>query len=541
MNALSRYYFRKTYLPVILFFVVFIATAQNHYERFSTLDVQHYSFEIHLNDTTDRIEGKTTILINLLQPVKKIPLDLIQLNDSTKTGMKVLSVTGNETELNFTQQNNRLEIQLTQPLIETRELELKIEYAGIPADGLIISKNKFGDRTFFGDNWPNRARYWLPTIDHPSDKATLEFLVYAPDHYQVISNGFLLEDTNLPDEIKLTHWKENIPLSTKLMVIGVARFAVQNSGNYKNIPVSKWVFPQNREAGFSDYSFDKKALRFYSELIGPFSYEKLAHVQSKTRYGGMENASCIFYSERTVNGKNQQEGLFAHETAHQWFGNSVTEQNWYHIWLSEGFATYLTHIYNRHFHGEKFFRDGMERDRQRVIAYSKRNFAPIIDTTITNYNRLLSTNSYQKASWVLHMLREKLGDEVFFAGLQKYYHDFRNSTALTHDFRKAMEDVSGENLKPFFNEWLRQPGQPQITVSIKQKAENKVRFNIKQIQPGTFFTFPLELEIHYKNGDTELKTITIKDRETVYATSAKGKIETIIPDPGVKLLFELIQ
>jgi aminopeptidase N len=183
----------------------------------------------------------------------------------------------------------------------------------------------------------------------------------------------------------------------------------------------------------------------------------------------------------------------------------------------------------------------MERDRQRVIAYSKRNFAPIIDTTITNYNRLLSTNSYQKASWVLHMLREKLGDEVFFAGLQKYYHDFRNSTALTHDFRKAMEDVSGENLKPFFNEWLRQPGQPQITVSIKQKAENKVRFNIKQIQPGTFFTFPLELEIHYKNGDTELKTITIKDRETVYATSAKGKIETIIPDPGVKLLFELIQ
>ncbi len=540
MNTSSRYFFKKIYLPVLLFFYVTFAVAQNHYERFTTLDVQHYTFEIHLNDTTNRIEGKTTILIDLLQPVKKISLNLIQLNDSTKTGMKVLSVTGDDTGLRFIQQNNRLNIQLTQQLAETPELTLEIKYAGIPADGLVISENKFGDRTFFGDNWPNRARNWLPTIDHPSDKATLEFIVYAPNHYQVISNGLLFEETNLPGEIKLTHWKENVPLSTKLMVIGVARFAVQHSGKYKNIPVSKWVFPQNREAGFADYSFDKKALKFYSELIGPFSYEKLAHVQSKTRYGGMENASCIFYAERTVNGKNNQEGLFAHETAHQWFGNSVTEQNWHHIWLSEGFATYLTHIYNQHFHGEKFFRDGMERDRRRVIAYSKRNFAPVIDTTITDYNRLLSTNSYQKASWVLHILREQLGDKVFFAGLQKYYHDYRNSTALTSDFRKVMENVSGENLEIFFNQWLWQPGQPQISISFKQKAENKVRFSIKQIQDGSFFTFPLEIQIQYKNGETELKTITIKDRETVYATSAQGKIERIIPDPDIKLLFELI-
>lgn len=528
-------------LLLFLLFNIFTVNAQNHYERFSTLDAQHYAFEIHLNDTTNRIEGKTVATINLLKPTNRVVLDLIGLNDSTKTGMVVSSVTENGDKLAFDHKNNRLTIHLTPEITERKKATLEINYSGIPADGLIISKNKFGDRTFFGDNWPNRARYWLPTIDHPSDKATLEFLVYAPNGYQVISNGVLTEETNITNHTKLTHWKENVPLATKLMVIGVARFAVQYSGMYRTIPVSKWVFPQNREIGFADYAFDKKALRFYSELIGPFSYEKLAHVQSKTRYGGMENASCIFYSERSVNGNNSQEALFAHETAHQWFGNSVTEQNWFHIWLSEGFATYLTHIYNQHFHGEKFFSDEMESDRRRVIAYSKRNFAPIIDTTITNYNRLLSTNSYQKASWVLHMLRQKLGDKVFFAGLRRYYEVYRNSTALTNDFKNIMEMESGKNLDSFFHQWFYQPGQPQIQIKFKQKAENKVRFSIKQMQPDYFFTFPLEIEIQYKNGETELKSINIKDRETVYATSAKGKINMIKIDPGIKLLFELIQ
>ncbi|MCF6333455.1 MAG: hypothetical protein L3J11_09250, partial [Draconibacterium sp.] len=133
------------------------------------------------------------------------------------------------------------------------------------------------------------------------------------------------------------------------MVIGVARFAVQYNNDYKEVPVSSWVFPQNREEGFSDYSVGDKALKYFSEIIGPYSYEKLAHVQSKTRYGGMENAGCIFYAEKSVTGKNRAESLMAHETAHQWFGNSVTEQNWHHIWLSEGFATYLTHIYIEYF------------------------------------------------------------------------------------------------------------------------------------------------------------------------------------------------
>ena len=110
----------------------------------------------------------------------------------------------------------------------------------------------------------------------------------------------------------------------------------------------------------------------------------------------------------------------------------------YVLWLNEGFATYLTHVYNQHFYGDEFVKNALNKDRERVINYSKKKLAPIIDTTVTDYIQLLNANSYQKASWFLHMLRNKVGDSIFFAGLQKYYHDFQNSTALTKDFLNAI-------------------------------------------------------------------------------------------------------
>ncbi len=526
------------FFSATLLFIASAVQAQNHQKRFENIDIRHYVFEIHLNDSTDRIEAAATISVNFIHPVQQIVFDLIGPNNPLQTGMTVSSVTENGAALTFKQEDNLLKIQLNNRITTVKKATFQVQYSGIPTDGLIISENKFGDRTFFGDNWPDRARYWLPTVDHPSDKATLEFKVFAPDHYQVISNGSLFEKTNLPNHINFTHWKESVPLPTKLMVIGVARFAVQNSNHYKTTPVSSWVFPQNREAGFSDYACGAKPLQYFSEIIGPYSYEKLAHVQSKTRYGGMENASCIFYSERSVNGKNQQESLIAHETAHQWFGNSVTEQNWHHIWLSEGFATYLTHIYNQHFNGEEFFRNGLKRDRKRVIAYAHRRFAPIIDTTITNYNRLLNANSYQKASWFLHMLRCKTGDEIFFKGLQEYYTRYRDSTALTDDFEKVMETVSGQDLSTFFFQWLRQPGHPKLAVKWKQPSAKTIQLNIKQVQPGYLFTFPLEIEIRNKNGELELKTVVIKNSSTITTIPVTGEVDEITLDPNVKLLFE---
>nr|WP_320021955.1 M1 family metallopeptidase [uncultured Draconibacterium sp.] len=520
---------------------VVLLSAQNHQSRFEKIDIQHYKFEIHLNDTTNQIEGIATISIKFLKAGSDITLDLV--DKSGDSGMLVHSVKNGTIGLGFIQGNNKLGISLNEEAQEGDVLDFTIAYSGVPADGLIIAENRYGDRTFFGDNWPNRAQNWLPCVDHPSDKATLEFLVYAPDHYEVVANGALMEKKQLENAMEFTHWKEDVPLATKLMVIGAADFAIGNEQNYQGIPVSSWVFEENKTKGFENYQYGTKALEYFSELIGPYSYEKLAHVQSKTRYGGMENASCIFYFENSAISDRVPEQLFAHEVAHQWFGNSVTEQNWHHVWLSEGFATYLTHLYVQHFYGDKQFKEGLKYDRERVIAFSKQKYTPVIDTTEQEYTRLLNANSYEKASWFLHMLRNKLGDDIFFKGLQKYYHDYRNKTALTKDFQLVMESVSGKDLDRFFHQWLWNAGHPVIKVSWGTETTGK-QIDNQQImirQRGRqLFCFPLEMNILYEDGSSELRKfeITGKQQEQHFSVKTSSKIKTIKLDPNTILLFE---
>ena len=274
----------------------------------------------------------------------RAPLDTLRLDLSDN--MKIHEVTNEKgVSLKFIHQQDLIHIILPQKGLLGGSTTLKITYQGIPEDGLIIGKNKYGDRTFFGDNWPNRAHQWIPCNDHPRDKASVEFIVTAPSHYQVVANGEKIQEYPASEGLKTTHWREKVPLPTKVMVIGAGRFAIENNGQVQGIPSSIWVFPQNRLEGFSDFKPSLIVLDWFSRNIVPFPFSKLAHVQSKTRWGGMENAGAIFYFENAVNGKNERESLIAHETAHQWFGNSATEADWRHVWLSEGFATYCTVLY----------------------------------------------------------------------------------------------------------------------------------------------------------------------------------------------------
>ena len=263
----------------------------------ATIDVQHYNFALQLTDADNAIKGQATVAIRFVKDATSFSLDLVKKN-STGKGMLVSAVTENGKQLRFVQDSDAVKIYAAAKLNSIHNY--KISYAGIPADGLIISTNNFGHRTFFGDNWPNRAHNWLPCVDAPADKASVDFVVTAPDHYEVISNGLKIKEQVLPGHLKLTHWHEATVLPTKVMVIGVAKFAIDHPGDVNKIPVYTYVFPDSKEAGFKSYAVAKEILPFFIERVGPFSYEKLANVQSKTIFGGMENASAIFYFEESV-------------------------------------------------------------------------------------------------------------------------------------------------------------------------------------------------------------------------------------------------
>ena len=245
-----------------------------------------------------------------------LPLDFASLN--------VDKVTVNGKEVVFMHREKRLVIPIVHDYGDNQLVTVVVTYHGEPEDGLFIQKNKFGERTIFADNWPNRARYWFPGIDHPYDKATVEFLVTAPSKYDVVANGRMLQKANLSQKRTQTHWKTDVPIPTYCMVIGAARFSIVSPEPWKGTPLSYYLFPADRDSGTADFARSMDMLTFYTDLIGPFPYSKLALVQSSTRFGGMENASAIFFSENGITGTRRNEAVVAHEIAHQWFGDSVS-------------------------------------------------------------------------------------------------------------------------------------------------------------------------------------------------------------------------
>jgi aminopeptidase N len=525
-------------MKILLSLILFISSTVFAQQPAHEVDILHYKFEIALNDSTDVISCTETLTARFNNATQQLDLDLMNKNPEGK-GMEVLAVSLAKIDQKFNHKDNRLTISLNEKVNSGSTLTFTISYQGIPDDGMIISKNKYGDRTFFGDNWPDRAHHWLPVIDHPSDKASVEFIVTAPDHYEVIGNGIKLEESALGKNQKLTHWKEETPIPTKVMVIGAARFAIQYPGEVNDISVEHWVYPQNRQEGFHDYAAATKILDYFINNIGPYPFQKLANVQSKTKYGGMENASNIFYAESSVSGNAQSDDLIAHEIAHQWFGNSASEIDWHHVWLSEGFATYFQHLYNENTYGEVKRQQDMDKERKQVIDFFKSKPLPIVFTTLpTNLIEILSTNSYQKGSWVLHMLRQEVGNEAFWKGIRQYYHEYKTSNASTADFQRVMETASGNKLDAFFRQWLYSAGHPELAVATKYDERSgslKISLNQKQQQ---LFSFPLEIGFYNEKGELTIEKLKIDTKSKEFNMKLSEKPVKTTLDPNVNLLFE---
>lgn len=505
----------------------------------STIDVLHYKFEINLSDQSDTLNGKAEIRFVITQWNKSVSFDLTNLNSNGK-GMIVTKADFDSPTLqtSFQQQNDKLTIT---PLFSYKQgdtLDAVITYKGIPSDGLIIGKNKYGNRTFFGDNWPDRAHNWIPCKDEPGDKASFEFIVTAPAKYQVISNGKKSEEKFINANTKLTHWVEDVPLSTKVMVIGVANFAVkQYADSPPGIPVSAWIYPQDSATGFRNYSVAPEILKFMVNYIAPYPYNKLANVQSVTIFGGMENASAIFYHEETASSNASQERLLAHEIAHQWFGDMASEKKFADLWLSEGFATYLAHLYIENKYGVDSMNQEMKKDRQVVIFYPNTSSHSIVDTT-SNLMSLLNPNSYQRGSWVLHMLRRQLGDSVFHKIIRSYYEKFKGKNADTRDFESVAEEVSGKNLKTFFDQWLYSNSIPTLSVNWQySESKKEVSLTVEQTQPE-LFQFPLDIKIFTNSKNSTTHTLSINREKQTFVFPTPSRPLRIKTDPNTSLLFK---
>ena len=534
---------------IALLLPLYVCTANPHsdnYPKNPNIDAINYTFRIHLSDTTDEIRCEETIDIQYLAAgIKTLRLDLIKASAKLgNKGMVVSKVASEGKTLDYTHENDALIIQLPAATSTNQQSSYTVSYKGIPASGLKIADNKYGDRTFFSDNWPDKGRNWLATIDHPYDKATCEFMVTAPAHYQVISNGLKVEVTDMANGDRLTHWKQSVPIATWLYVLGVARFAVQYVDEFDGKSIETWVYPQDRDAGFYDFAIPaKSALEFYSDRVGPFSYEKLANIQSNSVSGGMEAASAILYGENAVVGDRNERwrNVVIHEIAHQWFGNAVTEYDWDDVWLSEGFATYFTLLFIEHEYGDEAFREGLTKSKKTVEEYYGKNPGyRIVHNNLSDMSKVTSVQTYQKGSWILHMLRGLVGTDVFWKGIQSYYTKYKDLNAGTDDFRKEMEEASGMDLKDFFEQWLYQPGTLKYGGTWQYNGNKKeIRIVIDQVQTdGSLFKMPLEVGIYGSEKSELVKKLQVNEKSNAFTFSVDFKPERLVLDPNFWVLME---
>jgi aminopeptidase N len=505
------------------------------------LDAEHYDLTIVLPDTGAGIAARATIDLRLAPGTDTVVLDLLDLT--------VDSVAVNGSIAPYARDSVSVRIAVPRGVVDS--IRTTVWYGGVVRDGLIVRRDSAtGHWTAFGDNWPNRARHWIPSVDHPSDKATVTWTVEAPGTHTVIANGVLVEETPLaaPAGRTRTVWSEGKPIPTYLMVIGAARMAMLSLGQTACglaeqpgcVPQSVYASPELRDYLPGPFADAGAMVAFFSRIAGPYPYEKLAHVQSATRFGGMENATAIFYSDGAFRRRSVGTNLIAHETAHQWFGNAVTEREWAHLWLSEGFATYFASLWTEHSLGDSAMRGSMRTMRAGIIESQVTAQRPVIDTAQTDLMALLNSNSYQKGGFVLHMLRAVVGDSAFFEAIRAYYAAHVHETALTDDFARAAEQAHGQPLGWFFDQWLRRPGYADVSTSWRYDASaRRVILQVRQGGRWPPYRFPLAVVLRDSSGTERRVTVEVgaeREQRLTLPVALDRAPAALLIDPDAQLL-----
>jgi len=533
-------------LATVLFLSLSLAAQRRERETNSWRPI-HYDVALSLNDQLTEISSaRTEITLEVLaDKLTKIDLDFGE--------MPIDAVTVDGAPARFERQPDLLNVLLQRAAKRGDKLSLTVTYHGRPKDGLVFAKDRDGNPAVTGDNWPNRVHHWIPCLDHPSAKATVSFTVTAPPRELVVANGKSVTITKNGSAPSLWKFDETEPIPAYCMVIAVSEGAKIDASQTTVIPLSYYV--PRKDAAYAPKGFAPAApaLAFFSQTIAPYPYEKLALIIGATRFGGMENSSAIVFPsplfEPRGNDKMSQrfgipmriEDVVAHEIAHQWFGDSVTESTWSDLWLSEGFATYFAGLFIEKHESEKAFHEYMRDAASRYFAYEKQRNAPIHDTETQDLMKLLNANNYEKAAWVLHMLREQIGDDAFFQGLRLYYNVHRDANATTEDLRRALEQSSGKNLQGFFARWIYGAGHPRYQVRWGLTSNgNLLRVTISQIQNGNAFLDPIPIEVTV-NGQKIKRTIYPKSKLAALTIRLSGKPTSKQVDPDETLLKEVIE
>ena len=521
------------------------AEAEGHlnYAPDRTVAMLHFALDVTPDFQQRTVAGKAMLQFKPnLRPVQELKLDAV--------GLNIEAVSGTETIQAYQVTADQLIIIFAEPIPADKAASVTITYHAEPDSGLYFRTPemgyKDGDTHCFSQGESIEARHWYPCLDAPNEKFTSEVTCRVPDGMTVISNGRLLSQTKDPATgLTVFHWSQERPHANYLISL-VAGYFQKLEGRHKNVPLAFLTPPSEFMEATNSFRETAEIMDFFEQEIG-VAYPWPKYDQTCVNdfvAGGMENTSATTLTDSTLftdatENIHSSEGLVAHEMAHQWFGDLVTCKDWSHLWLNEGFATYYAVLFDGYKNGRDSMLYGLYGSSRHVTSMPNDTNA-IVRRNFREPGELFGYLAYPKGSWVLHMLRAQLGEELYRRCIRTYLERHRYGNVTTEDLRAVIEELSSRSYDQFFDQWVYHAHHPELEVDYSWDGLAKLaKVSIRQKQELServlLFNFPLTLRFKGKFGTVD-RIAEVKERSGEFYFPLASAPETVRVDPEFTIL-----
>lgn len=525
------------------------------------VDLVHTKIEASLNWEASQLNGKATLS---MKP-HFYELDSVVLDAK---GMEIKTITLSGKELSYDYSNgNTLTVFLDKSYKKDELITFTVDYiakpegretsgsAAITSDkGLYFINPKGEEEGKMPQVWTQGETeansVWFPTIDAPNMKSSQEILLTVDDKYTTLSNGKLISSKKNTDGTRTDYWKQDLPHAPYLFMLAVGEFKVVKDsytrGDGKKIEVNYYVEPAYENDAKAIFGKTPKMIKFFSNKLGvEYPWDKYSEIVVRDYVSGaMENTGAVIFGDYVYKSKRElidgnDESTIAHELFHHWFGDLVTCESWANLPLNESFANYSQYLWDEYEYGID------EADYNAIEEangyYQSGGYHDLINFYYNDKEEMFDGHSYNKGGRILHMLRNHLGDEAFFQGLNKYLTSNAYKSAEVHNLRLAMEEVSGEDLNWFFNQWFLGKGHPVIFTEQEINEEQQtVTLRIQQAQSFNVFRLPVKIALWDETGKHSY-SVVLDSTNQQFTFPFKGKLANLLLDDDQMLLAKVYE
>lgn len=518
------------------------------YARDKLFEIVHTKLEVELDFEKKSITGRVEHTLNSGSPLAFVELDASELE------IRSVKVDGRDAGFEYASRDT---LRISPKVAIKGTFKVEIEYKATPRRGLYFrGPTKDHPHRFlhaFTQGQAEDSKYWFPCYDYPNMRTQSEVIVTAPAEMIAISNGVLVSSKEIEvggaKKRKVWHFRQEFPHPSYLLSVVVGEYD-RTAEDHKGV-LLEYYAPTSRKAELQrSFSKTPKMIDFFSSVTGqPYPYPKYAQsVVSDFMFGGMENITATTLTERTLHDERAHQdftsdNLVAHELAHQWFGDYITCRDWSHAWLNEGFANFFTALFKEFDEGPEEYQYFFNTYRETLFDEVEEHYQrPIVTKRYFDPEEMFDSHTYEKGAWVLNALRGYLGDEVFLKGIKGYVAKHRASLVETSDFRRAMEDASGLNLEPFFEQWVFSQGFPEYEARYSWDEGSKTAvLSLEQSNVGSVpqFTTPIEIRLTLRDGSISRRKVTLNSKASTFYFPLDGEPLNVSIDPQNWILKKL--